>query len=138
MEVDEQEAKTRLQEGLEGAAQGKETTIYNHGDHIPDTGTSEAEQALALTAYQVARAVVVAEADETYQAAKIQHYRDYAQAVKDTNAWRASLVASAERKRQSAQRGKVLEAIMEVQSEARSPPKGWMTMCLSRTSSMTR
>jgi hypothetical protein len=70
VEVDEQEAKTALQAGLERAAQGKENAIYAHGDHIPDTGTSEAEQALAQTAYQAARAAVVAEADETYQAAK--------------------------------------------------------------------
>ena len=38
--------------------------------------------------------------------------------MKDTNAWRASLVAAAERERQSAQRGKIMAAIMEVQSDA--------------------
>ena len=123
VEVDEQEAKTALQAGLERAARQEEDTIDAHGDYVPDTEAGAEAQAQAQLAHQDARADVVAEAGEAYQAAKRQHYRDYAQAVKDANAWRASIVASTERKRQSAQRGKILEAIEEVQREVATQRK---------------
>ena len=37
VEIDEQEAKEKLQNGLERAAQVKEQTIEAHGYHTPDT-----------------------------------------------------------------------------------------------------
>ena len=39
VEADEQEAEAALHEGLELAAQIKETTIDAHGDYVPDTET---------------------------------------------------------------------------------------------------
>jgi len=43
--------------------------------------------------------------------------------MKDANAWRTSIVASTERKRRSVQRGKILDAIANVQREVATQRK---------------
>ena len=123
VEADEQENMTALQAGLERAARQEEEAIEAHADYIPNTEIGAEAQAQAYLAHQGARAEVEAQAGEAHQAAKRQHHKDYAQAMKDANAWRASIVASTERKRRSVQRGKILEAIENVQREVATQRK---------------
>ena len=126
MEADEQENMTALQAGLERAARQEEEAIEAHRDYVPNTEIGAEAQAQAYLAHQGARAEVEAQAGEAHQAAKRQHHKDYAQAMKDANAWRASIVASIDRAK-TAERAAWEDSggHRERAERGRHPKEGW-------------